>query len=386
MNALAIIAAPVSTASLDYSVFKKAMLNACKVVEKKSTIPVLNTVLITSNRKGVNVIGTDMDLYSTTLVAGKADTGFLAIVDAHKLKGIMDKVKDAANINFTLDGDSLAVSIGKLKLTLKQEHERSEFPEDAAFRTALGKSNVSFMVPAATLLKAMSKIQLAISTEETRYYLNGVFMHLTHDNRLAFVATDGHRLARFEIPAPAGAEATENGVIIPRKTVGELLRLLKRKECPSDIMVSVADNGVSFLIGEDELLESKVVDGTFPDYLRVIPTRNEHKVPVRTAAFIDALKQASSISAEKSRSSKLTLTPGEIAVTCYDPDFGHASTEITVDHDVTLEIGFNAGYLLEILAQLDGGAMLELGGPGDPAIVKDGADDDVTYVMMPMRV
>lgn len=388
MNALAQIAGNVSTASLDYSVFKKAVLNACRVVEKKNTIPVLDTFLMFATRNGVQVAGTDLDLYTTTFVPGTVDRDFVALVDAHKLRGVMDKVKDAGTINFSQDGDSLAVSIGKVRLTLKQDIPRADFPEEMAFRDGLKRSNASFHMPSATLAKLLQKVRFAISTEETRYYLNGVFMHVNeYRKRLTFVTTDGHRLARYELPVPSGAGAMpDDGVIIPRKTVEELYRLVSRKGCPTDVMVTVTEAGVSFLIGEDELIESKVIDGTFPDYQRVIPTANEHKIAVHTNPFIEALKQASSIMTEKSRSAKLTLTPGRLQITCKDVDFGAASTEVMVFHDTTLEIGFNSTYLAAILAQLDGGTMLELGGAGDPVIVKDGADECVTYVLMPLRV
>lgn len=388
MNAIANIAATVSTASLDYSVFKKAMLNACKVVEKKNTIPVLGTVMIKASRNGVMVTGTDMDLYTTTHVSGRVSKDFTCLVDAHKLKATMDKVKDAADINFVLDGESLVASIGKLHLTLTQSHNVEDFPIDGTFRQKLKQSNCSFLLPSATLATVLSKIEFAISTEETRYYLNGVFVHVNEDRKkLAFVTTDGYRLARYELDVPAGAGAMQDaGALIPRKTATELLRLLRRKDCPTETLVTVADTGISFMVGEDELLESKLIDGSFPDYQRVIPTQHQHKPSVRTAPFIDGIKQASAVLSERGKAMKLTFTADRLVLACTDPEFGTATTDVHVIDGQDLEIGFNAGYLLQILSQLDGGALLELGDAGDPAIIKDGADDAVTYVLMPTRV
>ncbi|NTD85462.1 DNA polymerase III subunit beta [Agrobacterium tumefaciens] len=374
------------SASLEYSVFKKAILNACKVVEKKNTIPVLDTVLITSVRGGCHVFGTDLDLCTTTFVPGSSHPDFVAVIDAHKLRGVMDRVTEAASISFVREDEKLLVTIGKVNLTLTQDIPRKDFPEDLSYRAKLKTSNASFAIPSSTLATILQKVRFAISTEETRYYLNGVLMHLDeHDKNLAFVATDGHKLARYQIDIPPGAEAAPAFSIIPRKTVEEVYRMVSRKGCPEQTQITVTDTAVSFRIGEDELLESKLVDGTFPDYRRVIPTRNEHKVAIRTEGFITALKQATAIKSEKDKSAKLTFSPNKVVITCRDVDFGSASTELVAFHDVTLELGMNANYLGAVLNQLDGGAMLEMQAAGDPVIIKDGADDGVTYVLMPLR-
>lgn len=390
MNALANFTPALATASLDYAAFKTAMTNACsKVVEKRSTITVLSAVLIKATRGGIHVVGTDLDLYTTTFVPGRVSSDFTALIDAHKLKQTMEKVKDAAEINFVQDGPSLVASIGKLNLTLKQDMHEEDFPTvgEDCFRARLKRSNASFALPSNLLATIFGKVEFAISSEETRYYLNGVFMHINeHRKKLAFVTTDGHRLARYEIDVPDGADAMPSGVIIPRKTVGELLRMLKRKGCPAITRITVTDTGISFAIGDDELLESKLVDGTFPDYQRVIPAKNGNKPSVRTGPFIEGIKQASAITSEKGAIVKLAFTPDRLVLTCTDTEFGTASTEVSTLGGQDLVIGFNASYLTQILSQLDGGALLELGEPGDPAIVNDGADDAVTYVLMPARV
>lgn len=376
------------SASLDYSVFKKAVLNACKVIDKGNTIPVLDTLLITSVRGGCHIFGTDLDLCTTTFVPGPSHPDFVAVIDAHKLKGVMDKVTDAPRISFEMrEDEKLLVTIGKVNLTLTQGISRKDFPEDLSFRTNLRTSNASFAVPSSTLATILQKIRFAISTEETRYYLNGVLMHLDeHEKNLAFVATDGHKLARYQIDIPVGAEAAPTFSIIPRKTVAEVYRMVSRKGCPDQTQITVTETAISFRIGEDEFLESKLVDGTYPDYRRVIPTRNEHKVAIRTEGFITSLKQATAIKSTKDKSAKLSFSPNKVVITCQDVEFGAASTELVAFHDVILEVGMNANYLGEILKHLDGGAMVEMQGPGDPVIIKDGADDCVTYVLMPLRV
>ena len=376
-----------ASASLDYSAFKVAVLNACKVVEKRNTIPILNMMLMIGVRGGVRVIGTDLDLYTTTFIPGQADADFVALVDAHKLKGVMDKVKDAAQVLLVQHDEHLEVAIGKVKLNLKQEMPRADFPEEATFRDKLKTSNASFTIASSLLAKILQKVKLAISTEETRYYLNGVFMHVNEPKEcLTFVSTDGHKLARYEIPVPPGAEAAPDGVIIPRKTIDELYRMVTRKGCPERTQITVTETGVSFQIGENELLETKTVDGTFPDYQRVIPSWNDKKVAMRTEGLITALKQASAIMTERSKGAKFTFSHNKVVITCSDPDFGAASTDVLAFHDVELEIGMNANYLTSILGQLDGGSMFEMNEAGDPVIIKDGADEGVTYVLMPLRV
>ena len=162
--------------------------------------------------------------------------------------------------------------------------------------------------------------------------------------------------------------------------------MVSRKGCPEQTQITVTETAISFRIGEDEFLESKLVDGTYPDYRRVIPTRNEHKVAIQTEGFITSLKQATAIKSTKDKSAKLSFSPNKVVITCQDVEFGAASTELGAFHDVTLEVGMNANYLGEILKPLDGGAMLEMQEPGAPVIIKDGADDGVTYVLMPLRV
>lgn len=388
MNAMPAIAAFALTASLDYPVFKKAILNACKVVERKNTIPILDTVLIKAVRGGVLVTGTDLDLYTSTFVPGDVSKGFECLIDAHKLKTTMDKVKDAGTINFAMGDERLTATIGKLKLNLKQDLQISDYPDDQTFRDKLKASNCSFVLSSSLLAKILSKVEFAISSEETRYYLHGIFIHV-HESRgkLAFVTTDGHRLARYEIDTPAGAGAMQDaGAIIPRKTVTELLRLLKRKGCPADTLVSVTDTGISFRIGEDEHLESKLIDGTFPDYQRVIPANNDKKVLAYVGEMSDAIKQASSIMTERGKAVKVSVSPGKILFTCTDPEFGSASTDIKATTEAEIEIGFNAGYLVEILSHIDGAIELKMNDPGDPTIILDTSDDAVTYVQMPMRV
>nr|XP_022912401.1 uncharacterized protein LOC111423400 [Onthophagus taurus] len=226
--------------------------------------------MIKSTANGLLVTGTDLDIYSTTFVPGQVSKRFSAIVDANKLKTTLDRIKDAQQTNLTLDGETLTATVGKIVLTLSQPYDEEDFPIDPGFRAKLKQSNACFTVPSSLLSKVLTSVEFAISEEETRYYLNGIYICVDPKSKLlSFVSTDGHRLARYEIDCPEGAEAMPDaGVIVPTKTVRELHRLLKRKGCPADTFITITDTGVSFTIGEDETIESKVVDATFPDYKR----------------------------------------------------------------------------------------------------------------------
>lgn len=380
--------ASVATASLNYPIFLRAVANARKVAEQRSTIPVLHRLLIEPVANGARITATDLDRYVSTFVPGVVDKSFTCLIDAKRLHDTLTKVKDAGSVSFTLQGETCVAVIGKLKLTIKADIPVADFPSDQDFRSKLAQSNCRFRLPTSLLLKVLNKVAFAISTEETRYYLNGVFLHYhEHRNKLVFVTTDGHRLARYSMDPPAGCEAMPSeGVIIPQASVLEMMRLLKRKGAPADTDIAVTEKGVSFSIGSEEVLESKTVDGTFPDYQRVMPPGNDRIVKIQTEAAIEAVTQASAVMTERGRAVRVDTTEGAITFTCTDPDFGTASTTVNCDAAPDVTIGFNSGYLLSILKQVEGWAEFRFSGPGDPAIVLDMADDAVTYVQMPMRV
>lgn len=384
MNAINHIGALV--ASLDYAAFGKAITNACKVVERRAPVPILSTVLVSAARGGMQVCGTDLDRYTTTFVAGAVDPGFTCLLDAHKVMAVMKKAKSSSTVNLSLHDGRVVMSIGKLYITMEQKLELADFPAAADFRDELKASNCSFVLKAETLTKVLDRVAFAVSTEETRYYLNGVFMH-NDGSHLAFVTTDGHRLARYRIGLPAGAGALPDcGVIVPRTTVEELLRLTKRKDCPADIHVTASATGISFLLGDDELLESKVIDGTFPDYNRVIPANNEHRLDIMPSLLIEAVTQASTVSTERGRAVKLELGDGWLRASCRDPEFGIAEMRVAAENETPLTIGFNCSYLLSILARVEGKAQFQFATQGDPVVILDADDAGVTYCQMPMRV
>jgi DNA polymerase-3 subunit beta len=233
----------------------------------------------------------------------------------------------------------------------------------------------------------IDRTSFAISTEETRYYLNGIYLHVTENEAvpvLRAVATDGHRLARMEMPRPDGAE-NMSGVIIPRKTVNELRKLIEDTE--ETVAVALSDTKVRFSFDDVELI-SKLIDGTFPDYQRVIPEANDKVMEVDRKTFSDAVDRVSTISTEKSRAVKVELNNGSLVLTASSPDDGTATEELEVSYTGDrLEIGFNSRYLLDITKQIEGdNARFVMADSASPTLVRDVADASALYVLMPMRV
>jgi DNA polymerase-3 subunit beta len=245
----------------------------------------------------------------------------------------------------------------------------------------------TFEVGASDLKRLIDKTRFAISTEETRYYLNGIYLHTVEIGgklKLRAVATDGHRLARAEMDAPAGAEGMP-GVIIPRKTVSELQKLV---DTP-DVMVTIelSDTKIRFTIS-GVVLTSKLIDGTFPDYQRVIPTGNDKRLVIDRDTFARAVDRVSTVSSERGRAVKISIGDGQVTLTVNNPDSGSATEELAADYTADpMEIGFNAKYLLDVAAQLGGeNARFMLADAGSPTLIHDTADEDTLYVLMPMRV
>jgi DNA polymerase-3 subunit beta len=259
-------------------------------------------------------------------------------------------------------------------------------PEDYPVMSA-GELPHHFTLSASELRTLIDRTRFAISTEETRYYLNGIYFHAAKSGNtdvLRGVATDGHRLARVEVPLPKGAGEIP-GVIVPRKTVGEVRKLLDESDGSVDIELS--DTRIRFASANVTLV-SKLIDGTFPDYERVIPTGNDKVLNVPCKEFAHAVDRVSTISTEKSRAIKLAVAKGVVTLSATSPDAGSATEEIEVEYKAAaLEIGFNSRYLLDITEQIAGSeARFLMADAGSPTLVRDGADESALYVLMPMRV
>jgi DNA polymerase-3 subunit beta len=244
-----------------------------------------------------------------------------------------------------------------------------------------------FVLAAVDAKSMIDRTRFAISSEETRYYLNGIYLHSTTSNDVSVmraVATDGHRLARVEMPLPEGA-ADMPAVIVPRKAVNEIRKLIDDRD--GEISVSLSDSKLCFAFG-DTVLTTKLIDGTFPDYERVIPSGNDKALQVNCKIFADAVDRVATISTEKSRSVKLQLNDGSLVLSASSPESGTAREELEVSYGSgPMEIGFNSRYLLDIANQIEGeGVVFLLADAASPTIVRDQDDESSLYVLMPMRV
>ncbi|MEX0851988.1 MAG: DNA polymerase III subunit beta, partial [Bauldia sp.] len=244
-----------------------------------------------------------------------------------------------------------------------------------------------FSLPASTVKKLIDRTQFAFSTEETRYYLNGIYLHVVSVGgtpMLRAVATDGHRLAQSQLTAPEGTEAMA-GVIVPRKAVGEIQKLIEDPE--ANVEIELSDTKIRVTIG-DVVLTSKLIDGTFPDYARVIPQGNDKVLKVDRSEFAEAVDRVSTISSERGRAIKLALSQGKLVLSVNNPDSGSATEELGVDYAADdIEIGFNSRYLLDVAGQLaTGTAEFRFADPGSPTLILDDGAADALYVLMPMRV
>jgi DNA polymerase-3 subunit beta len=361
----------------------KSLGHVHRVVERRNTIPILSNVLMRAEAAGLRLKATDLDLEVTETIAADVTQPGGITVPAHVIYDIVRKLPDGSQVSLETSGETgqMQLRSGRSRFMLQALPE-GEFPDLAA-----GDMPHRFTIAAADLKRLIDKTQFAISTEETRYYLNGIFLHTVDGEggaRLRAVATDGHRLARIEIPAPEGAPGMP-GLIVPRKAVAEIQKLVD--DAGETIEVELSASKIRLTFGGVVLI-TKLIDGTFPDYQRVIPTGNDKLLTVERDDFARAVDRVSTISSERGRAVKLALADGRMTLSVNNPDSGNATEEIDVDYESSpLDVGFNARYLLDITAQLDGDtAVFRLADPGSPTIIQDRDGANALYVLMPMRV
>ncbi len=369
----------------DRATLMKSLAHVQNVVEKRNTIPILANVLLAVRDGKLTIAATDLEIALVEEVAAQTMRDGAITVPAATLYEIVRRQPD--NVEIELDhpgGDApLALRAGRYATSLVGLSV-DEFP-----KLDVGKLSHQFVLSAQELRGLIDRTRFAISTEETRYYLNGIFLHAAESEAgpvLRAVATDGHRLARVEEPLPAGAKGMP-GVIIPRKTVTELRKLLD--EVSSEVDVALSETRIQFSIGTMRLT-SKLIDGTFPDYDRVIPRGNDKVLRVEKKDFNDAVGRVSAISAERHRPVKLSLAKDLLVISASSPEQGTASEELgseLIDYQSgPLEIGFQARYLSDVTDQIRGKVEFVFADGAAPTLVRDQDDQSAVYVLMPMRV
>ena len=351
------------------------------VVERRNTIPILANVLIRAEKGVVSFLATDMEIEVKETVTADVGREGAITAPAHTLYEIVRKLPGGAQVELASDGAQLSLRTGRshFKLGCLPVEDFPAMPE--------GDHTHNFSIAASALANLIDKTRFAISTEETRYYLNGIYLHTAKDEGadvLRAAATDGHRLARVQAALPEGAQGMA-GIIVPRKTVNEVRKLLDGASGALEVALSAAKIRFAF---DGIVMTSKLIDGTFPDYERVIPAGNDKIVDVDAKIMAQAVDRVATISSEKSRGIKLCVSAGQMTLAASAPEAGSASEEIEVNYNgADLDIGFNARYLLDILAQIESDSVrFSLADAQAPAIVQDAANASALYVLMPMRV
>ncbi len=368
---------------IERSELLRALGHVTSVVERRTTIPILSNVLMRATGSELQLKATDLEREVVETVPAEVSQPGAITVPAQMLHDIVRKLPEGSEVEILRDAERerLTITAGSSRFAV-QTLAADDFPD-----LAPGDMGHTFTLSAAELKTLIEKTRFAISTEETRYYLNGIYLHPTQQGSrriLRGVATDGHRLAQLDLDLPKGAEGMP-GIIVPRKTVHELHRLLE--DGGADVTMGVSAAKVRFEIGPITLT-SKLIDGTFPDYQRVIPMGNDKALKVSNNQFMAAVDRVSTIASEKGRAVKLNIEPDKLVLSVNNAEGGSATEEIPVEFGHgKLEIGFNARYLLDISGQLESDTLkFMLADPGSPTLVRDGDDESALYVLMPMRV
>jgi len=365
-------------ATIERATLLKSLGHVQSVVERRNTIPILSNVLIEGREDGsIRLMATDLDLQVDESVPANVTQAGATTVSAHTLFDIVRKLPEGSQVELAAAEGKMQVNAGRSRFSL------STLPRDDFPVIAEGELPTRFELPAATLRQIIEKTRFAISSEETRYYLMGIFFHLV-DDQLRAAATDGHRLARITVPKPDGADGMPD-VIVPRKCVQELYRLLEELE--GTVEVSLSPTKVRFGLGS-AVLTSKLIDGTFPDYNRVIPTGNDKLLKIDPKSFAAGVDRVSTIASEKTRAVKMSVDRDKITLSVTSPENGVATEEISADYGSDgIEIGFNARYLLDILGQVDGDVVeVHLADAAAPTLLRENDKANALYVLMPMRV
>jgi DNA polymerase-3 subunit beta len=368
-------------ATIERATLLKGLGHVQSVVERRNTIPILSNVLIEAAADGsIRLTATDLDLQIVESVQAQVERPGAITIPAHTFFDIVRKLPEGSQVLLDASEGKMLVQAGRARFNL-QTLPRDDFP-----MIAEGALPTAFELPAATLIHIIDKTKFAISTEETRYYLNGIFLHVSDDPVpvLKAAATDGHRLARYTATRPDGAEGMPD-IIVPRKCINELRKLLDEVE--GSVHIDLSPTKIRFGLG-NAILTSKLIDGTFPDYSRVIPTGNDKLLKIDPRSFEEGVDRVATIATDKTRAVKMALERDKVTLSVTSPENGTAAEEVPGDYAAEgFEIGFNARYLLDILGQVEGDTVeLHLADAAAPTLIRENEKSPALYVLMPMRV
>lgn len=354
------------------------------VVERKNTIPILANVSLKTREDSLVLTTCDMEVEICETVPAEVEMGGATTVPVHTLYDIARKLHDDADITLQLDDDNNRMNVhsGRAKFKLGCLPV-SDFPS-----LSNDDFQIGFQLDSDDLRSMIDTTRFSMSTEETRYYLNGIYVHPVigeGEGVLRAAATDGLRLARYETSLPENAGEMK-GIIIPRKTVNEIRKLLD--DAADSVDIKVARNKIRFEFDQLVLI-SKLIDGTFPEYEKVIPANNDKVIEIDSAVFAKAIDRVAVISDVKSRAVKISVADNLITVSANSPEAGSAVEEFEIDSGIgeSIDIGFNSKYLLDIMSQMgDEICRVSMSDSASAVKIESTADGSALYVVMPMRV
>lgn len=365
--------------TIDRAALIKPLGHAHGVVERRNTVPILSNAVLRAENRQLTLIATDMDMDIVETVPAAVMEPGVVTTPAQLIYDIARKLPEGAEIEIAqTDPGQIVMRAGRSSFSLPTLPVE-DFPaiSDQAMTT-------EFTLAAADLKALIENTRFAVSTEETRYYLNGIYLHIAEMQLLRAVSTDGHRLARSQMDLPGGAESMPS-VIVPRKAVGELSKLIDEFE--GDVRIGITDSRARFTFGSVEVT-TKLIDGTFPDYQRVIPTENNNILQVSSDAFRQAVDRVSTVSADKTRSVKMRISGEVMTLSASSTDSASGEETLEVSYNGSdIEIGYNARYLMDVASQIDGETIeFALADSALPTVIRNPGDDANLFVLMPMRV
>ncbi len=364
----------------------KALSHIHGIVEVRHTLPILSNIILEAKDDKLILSSTNLDIYCSDKIKAEVLQSGEVSVSAVTFFEIIKRLPSGSEVLMIMEEgeNEIRLTCGRSKFNLSTL-KTDDFP-------IISDSDLStnFVLSADELIRIIDKTKFAVSNEETRYYLNGIFLHKAERNSIQFlraVATDGHRLAQYDIPLPQGAEDI-TGVIIPKKTIYELRKVLD--DANGDVSVSLNENKIKFSFNDLKVV-SKVIDGTFPDYTKVIPQKNDKNFKTNNSDLKNAIDRVSAVAVNeesKSKAIKFCIENNSLSLSVESQSKGSANEMIDVNYSGDkVDIGFNSKYIIDICNEVDGDEIsISLSDSISPAIILDKTDENLFFVLMPMRI
>ena len=364
----------------------KALSHIHGIVEVRHTLPILSNIILEAKDDKLILSSTNLDIYCSDKIKAEVLQSGEVSVSAVTFFEIIKRLPSGSEVLMIMEEgeNEIRLTCGRSKFNLSTL-KTDDFP-------IISDSDLStnFVLSADELIRIIDKTKFAVSNEETRYYLNGIFLHKAERNSIQFlraVATDGHRLAQYDIPLPQGAENI-TGIFIPKKTIYELRKVLD--DANGDVSVSLNENKIKFSFNDLKVV-SKVIDGTFPDYTKVIPQKNDKNFKTNNSDLKNAIDRVSAVAANeesKSKAIKFCIENNSLSLSVESQSKGSANEMIDVNYSGDkVDIGFNSKYIIDICNEVDGDEIsISLSDSISPAIILDKTDENLFFVLMPMRI